>query len=78
VKDRGAATATGALKGIVEMMLPSHQSVLVFFMSLLEGAVVDLAFLPLRRPKPLAILLASGISSASNLLVLQSFHLFAI
>ena len=75
VKNRGAATATGALKGIVEMMLPNHLSVLVLFMSLLEGAVVDLAFLPLRRPKPFAILLASGISSASNLIVLQSFHL---
>ena len=75
VKSRGAATATGALKGVVEMMLPNHLSVFVFFVSLLEGVVVDLAFLPLRRATHLTILLASGISSTSNLLVLQAFQL---
>ena len=75
VKNRGAASAAGALKGLVEMMLPNHLGIFVFFMSLLEGAVVDLAFLPLRRVTPLAALVASGLSSASNLLVLQVFQL---
>jgi len=75
VENRGSATAVGALKGLVEMMLPNHLGVLVFFVSLLEGVVVDLAFLLLRRPTPLAVLLTSGFSSASNLLVLQMFQL---
>ncbi len=74
VQRHGAATATGALKGMIEMMLPSHLGVFVFIISLFEGAVVDIVFLPLRRAKPLVVLLAGGLASASNLIVLQLFQ----
>ncbi len=74
VQRHGAATATGALKGVIEMMLPSHLGVFAFIMSLFEGAVVDIVFLPLRRATPLAVLLAGGLASASNLIVLQLFQ----
>lgn len=74
VQRRGAATATGALKGIIEMTLPNHLGVFVFFMSLLQGALVDLVILPFRRTTTLPVLLASGVASASNLLVLQIFQ----
>ncbi len=71
----GAGIAAGALKGLVEMMLPNHLGVFIFFMSVVEGAIVDGAFVPLRRTGPVAVLLASGLSSAGNLLVLQAFLL---
>jgi ABC-type thiamin/hydroxymethylpyrimidine transport system permease subunit len=71
----GAATAAGALKGLLEMMLPNHLGVFVFFMSILEGAIVDIVFLPLRRTRLAAVLVASGLSSISNLLVIEAFQL---
>ncbi len=74
VQRHGAATATGALKGMIEMMLPSHLGVFVLIISLFEGAVVDIVFLPLRRATPLVVLLAGGLASASNLIVLQLFQ----
>ncbi len=74
VQRHGAATATGALKGMIEMMLPNHLGVFVFIMSLFEGAIVDIVFLPLRRATPFAVLLAGGLASASNLIVLQLFQ----
>jgi len=44
-------------------------------MSLLEGVVVDLAFLPFKRVTLPVTLLASGLSSASNIVILQVFQI---
>jgi ABC-type thiamin/hydroxymethylpyrimidine transport system permease subunit len=71
VRNRGAATTAGALKGLVEMFLPNHLGPFVLLISLLEGVVVDLAFLPFKRVTLPVTLLASGLSSASNIIILQ-------
>jgi len=75
VRNRGAATAAGGLKGIVEMLLPNHLGPFVFLISLLEGIVVDLAFLPFKRVTPAVAFVASGLSSASNIVILQVFQI---
>ncbi len=78
VKNRGAATVSGALIGAIGMVLPNHLGLLVFFMALLEGVVVDLALLPFNRITQSAALFAAGLSSASNVLVLQVFQVFPV
>jgi ABC-type thiamin/hydroxymethylpyrimidine transport system permease subunit len=75
VRSRGAATTAGALKGLVEMLLPNHLGSFVFLISLIEGFVVDLAFLPFKRVTLPVTLLASGLSSASNIAILQVFQI---
>ena len=78
VKNRGAATVSGALIGVIGMVLPNHLGLIVFFMALLEGVVVDLALLPFKRITQPAALFAAGLSSASNVLVLQAFQVFPV
>ena len=73
-KKRGAATMAGALKGVVEMILPNHIGPFVFLMSLLEGVIVDVILLPVKRVKLSLTLLAAGLSSASNIVILQIFQ----
>jgi ABC-type thiamin/hydroxymethylpyrimidine transport system permease subunit len=75
VKSRGAATTAGALKGIVEMLLPNHIGPFVFLISFVEGVAVDLAFLLVKQKSPVVVLVASGLSSASNIIVLQVFQI---
>ena len=74
-KIRGAATMAGAVKGTVEMFLPNHLGFLVFFMSLFEGLIIDLSLLSFGGYKRLPILFGSGLSSASNVVVLQVFQI---
>lgn len=71
VERRGAATTTGVLKGLVEMTLFSYHGILVFLISAVEGLVVDLVLLPLKKNDTKSICIASGLSSASNVAVLQ-------
>ncbi len=65
----------GAVKGAVEMFLPSHLGPFVFLISLLQGFAVDVVLLPFGIFKRLPILVASGLASASNVLVLQAFQI---
>lgn len=74
-RSRGTATVAGVLMGTIEMILPNHMGVFVFLMALLEGAVIDLVLLPFKRAKQAAILVAAGLSSASNVFVLQAFQI---
>ncbi len=74
-RTKGAATFVGSVKGLVEMILPNHLGPLVFFMSFLEGLIVDLALSPFRRVNPMIIYIAGGLSATSNILILQTFLL---
>jgi len=69
----GSATATGALKGLIEMMLFSHLGILVLLISFVEGLVVDLAFFWFRKTGFLSFCVAGGFSAASNVVLLQFF-----
>jgi ABC-type thiamin/hydroxymethylpyrimidine transport system permease subunit len=73
LKRNGSATVTGALKGLIEMMLFSHLGVLVLFVSVVEGLVVDFAFFHAKRKGLGLACLAGGFSAASNIIVLQLF-----
>ncbi len=71
----GSATVAGALKGLIEASLFSHLGPFSFVVSLLEGAVADLVFALLKREHKATVYFAGGLSSASNLLVVQLFFL---
>jgi ABC-type thiamin/hydroxymethylpyrimidine transport system permease subunit len=70
IKQRGAATATGALKGLVELTLFSFHGSLILPIALAEGLVAEaVLFLPGRWAGVRAYL-AGGLSASSNVLVL--------
>ena len=71
----GSATAAGALKGLIEASLFSHLGVFSFAVSLMQGAVVDLVFALLKKKRSYAVYVAGGLSSASNLIIIQLFFL---
>jgi ABC-type thiamin/hydroxymethylpyrimidine transport system permease subunit len=74
-RSRGATIISGALKGTIEMVLPNHIGLFVFLISLLEGAVIELAFLPFKFTERTLVLIAAGFSSACNVFVLQAFQI---
>lgn len=74
-RTKGAATFVGSVKGLIEMILPNHLGPLVFFISFLEGLIVDLALSPFRKVNPMIIYVVGGLSAASNILILQTFLL---
>ncbi len=69
----GAATATGALKGLVEVFLVSHLGVFVLLVSLIEGLVVDVVLFLFRKANYVSFRVASGFSASSNVVFLQVF-----
>lgn len=71
VERRGAGTMAGILKGLVEATLFSYHGVLVLLISAVEGFMVDVVLLPLDKKDMKSIYIASGLSSASNVVVLQ-------
>jgi energy-coupling factor transport system substrate-specific component len=71
VEKRGAASMTGVLKGLVEMTLFSYHGILVLLISAVEGFVVEIALIALDKDDSKTICVASGLSSASNVAVLQ-------
>jgi ABC-type thiamin/hydroxymethylpyrimidine transport system permease subunit len=71
----GSATSVGALKGLIEASLFSHLGPFSFLVSFLEGAVADLVFIFLKRGHKATAYSAGGLSSVSNLLVVQIFFL---
>ncbi len=71
---RGAGTATGILKGVVELLTGNTHGLLVVLVDIVAGLLVDVGFLPFRNKKSLpAYALAGGIASASNVFVFQLF-----
>ncbi len=73
LKRTGSATATGALKGLIEMILFSHLGILVLLISFVEGFVVDLVLFFFRGRGLVSLCVAGGFSAASNLVLLQLF-----
>jgi ABC-type thiamin/hydroxymethylpyrimidine transport system permease subunit len=71
VKKTGSGTMTGVLKGLVELFLGSFHSIFVLPISLIQGILVDIIFTVFRHNNSIAMYLSSGLSSASNVLVLQ-------
>lgn len=74
-RTKGAVSMAGAIKGLVEMLMPNHLGPLVFLISLLEGLVLDMVLLPFKSSSPWLVCLASGLSSAANVLIIQLFVL---
>lgn len=71
VRKTGASTVTGVLKGLIELVLFSFHGVFVLFISAVEGIIVDAVFIITRRTQTPSLCLAAGLSSASNVAVLQ-------
>jgi ABC-type thiamin/hydroxymethylpyrimidine transport system permease subunit len=75
---RGSATAAGALKGLIEASFFSHLGLFSFTVSLLEGVVADVALALLKRKRASSVYVAGGLSSASNLLIVQLLFLSSL
>jgi energy-coupling factor transport system substrate-specific component len=75
VRTRGSAAIAGTLKGLIEASLFSHLGLFSFAVSLLEGVVADVVLALLKRNRTFSVYVAGGLSSASNLLIVQLFFL---
>ncbi len=70
----GAATATGIIKGFVELLSGNTHGLLVLIIDITAGLIVDIILLLQKEKKPgLLFLLAAGLSSASNIFIFQFF-----
>jgi ABC-type thiamin/hydroxymethylpyrimidine transport system permease subunit len=72
----GAGTVTGILKGLVEMTLFSSHGATVIIISTLQGIIVDLVY-RLLKDNRFSIYIAGGLSSMSNVAVIQFLLLFS-
>ena len=72
----GTGIATGVLKGLVEMTLFSSHGVTVIIISTLQGMVVDAVYWLLKDNR-YSIYIAGGLSSMSNVAILQFLLLFS-
>ena len=67
VRKPGAATATGLLKGAVELLAGNPHGLFVFLYTALQGVGVDSVWLLLgRRDRLFVYMLAGGVGTASN------------
>lgn len=74
VRKPGAGTAAGLLKGIVEMLTGSTHGIAIVLVSLVQGLMVDLVLLIMRRHTLASYSIAGGISAASNVFVFQLLY----
>ncbi len=80
-RKKGAATATGLLKGIVELFLGSTHGIIIVVVSIIQGLIPDLV---LFRDKtktdrsPTMYAIAGGLSAASNVVVFYAFFLSGV
>lgn len=80
-RKKGAATATGLLKGVIELFLGGTHGIVIVVVSLVQGLIPDLL---LFRDKskadrnPTLYALAGGVSSASNVIVFYAFFLTGV
>lgn len=73
VRKRGAAAATGTVKGLVEAVLFSFHGFSVIIMSGVQGLVLDAAAIFLGYDSRTRLCVACGLSAASNVAYLQFF-----
>ena len=79
-KKTGAATLTGAVKGLIELSLFSFHGIQVLIISIVEGIIADITLNLLGTDSSIKIGIAGGLSTSSNvlimwLLVLQGYPL---
>ena len=72
----GTGTVTGILKGLVEMTLFSSHGATVIIISTLQGMIVDVVY-GLLKENRYSIYIAGGLSSMSNVAVIQFLLLFS-
>jgi len=70
----GAGTLTGVLKGAVEFLSGGTHGVIVVFVSLVEGLLVDFGMGILRRRSLVLTMIAGAVASASNVFVFQAIY----
>jgi ABC-type thiamin/hydroxymethylpyrimidine transport system permease subunit len=75
-RKKGVGTATGTVKGIVELFMGSTHGIVIVFVSIVQGLIVDL-FLFSDKAKagrnPISYGIAGAVASASNVVVFQAF-----
>ena len=72
VDKKGAGLVAAILDNVVQFMMGSHLGVFVLPVGLLQGIFVELGYWPLKRfSRPLAFMIAGGLSAWSNLLVVH-------
>ena len=72
IRKPGAATATGFLKGFVEFFTGSTHGLVIVFVSLIQGLIVDIGLSAFRHRDSLPIYcIVGGFAAASNVLVFQ-------
>lgn len=74
VRRPGAATIAGLLKGVVELLTGSTHGVAIVLVSLIQGLVIDIVLLLMRRPGPVAYAISGALSAASNVIVFQLLY----
>lgn len=72
LKRPGAATLTGAVKGLVEAVLFSFHGLPVIFMSVVQGAIIDVVLYTIGYGS-IAVILGCGLSAVSNVMFIQFF-----
>jgi ABC-type thiamin/hydroxymethylpyrimidine transport system permease subunit len=75
-RKKGAATATGFVKGLVELFMGSTHGIVIVLVSLVQGAVIDLVLFSTKSKtgrSPIRYGVAGAIASASNVIVFQTF-----
>lgn len=78
VDKKGAGLTAAILDNVVQFMMGSHLGIYVLPVGLLEGIFAELGYWSLKRySRPLAFMLAGGLSAWSNLLVVHfAFNMF--
>ncbi len=72
IRKPGAATMTGLLKGVVELLSGNPHGLIAVLMSALAGLTVDLVWvLAGRRERVALFVLAGGMGAASNILIFK-------
>ena len=69
----GVGTATGALKGMVELLAGSSKGVLVLLLSITAGLIIDAVWAAASRRGVHATVLAGALATSSNLLIFLLF-----
>lgn len=80
-RKKGAATATGLLKGIIELFLGGTHGIVIVVVSLIQGIIPDLVLFRDKTKEarsPTMYAMAGGLSSASNVLVFYAFFLSGV
>jgi ABC-type thiamin/hydroxymethylpyrimidine transport system permease subunit len=74
IRKPGAGTAAGLLKGIVELLTGSTHGIAIVLVSLVQGLMVDLVLLIMRRHNLASYSIAGGLAAASNVFVFQLIY----